>query len=377
MGLYLLKFPYRKALFPLGKGLAWLHPDVVSYSAVAAAAGTGWCFYRAGDSPGLLIWAVALTLVRMTLNTLDGVMAIERGDLSLRGEIVNALPDRYSDLMVVGGVVLSPLCNVPLGVAALCSMALVSYTGMLGKALGVSWQHHGPLGKVERLIVLMVFSLIQFFYLRGAAQAEWFGISATPMEWAMGLFVMLGQVTVYNRLRGQLREIARKEALERLGRHRNRDRALVIFDSMTGNTRRVAEQIAAGLGCRAAHISQEPDPGGPHLVVLGSPNIHKMPSQAMQNFQAGTPGRPRCLAVFATFGMPVWGQISTPICLRSMAAAWDVKPIGRFACPGVQAKHGTYAGRPNEEDLLDAFLFGLKLSRKLDKRREAQGHDAA
>lgn len=41
MDLYLLKYPFRKLLSPLLKRLEWLHPDVVSYTAVVVAAVTG------------------------------------------------------------------------------------------------------------------------------------------------------------------------------------------------------------------------------------------------------------------------------------------------------------------------------------------------
>ena len=119
----------------------------------------------------------------MTLNTLDGTIAIQRGDLSLKGEIVNALPDRYSDVLHVGGIALSPLCRPAFGLLGLSSMLLVSYTGMLGKAVGGSWQHHGPLGQVERLICIIIFSLLQFLLLRtGVAAWAVFGWSLTPLE---------------------------------------------------------------------------------------------------------------------------------------------------------------------------------------------------
>ena len=367
MGLYLLKFPYRRILEPLARRLRWLHPDIVSYAAVPVAAATGWCFYKAAESPALLLWAAGLTLLRMTLNTLDGIMAIERGNLSLRGEIVNALPDRYADLFVLAGIALSPLCRGWLGGAAIGSMFLVSYTGMLGKALGVSWQHHGPLGKVERLIILMVAAGVQFFVLRAGATTAWLGIEATVMEWAMVLFLVLGQVCVLGRLRGQLREIAHREALERLDANRNKDRAVVLYDSATGNTRLVADEIAKGLGCACEHVSRAADLSRYDLVVLGSPNIRKEPSQLVQRFLVDSIELPKRLALFTTFGMPVWGQISAPQCLSHMATAWDMKPISRFSCPGYHRKYKTYGGHPNDADLLAAFLFGLKLSRTLRK----------
>jgi len=367
---YLLKFPARKILLPFARWLTgWVHPDVISYAAVAVALGTGMCFYFGSGTPSLFLWAILLTLLRMGLNTLDGVMAIERGHLRLKGEVVNALPDRYSDVFVVAGIALSPLCRDWLGIAGLSSMFLVSYTGMLGKALTVSWQHHGPLGKVERLVILMVFSALQFVRSPGGNVIDWFGVRATPLEWAMGLFLVLGQITVFKRLRGQLREMAKKEADEKLLSDRNRHRAVVLYDSQTGNTESVARQIAAGLGCAAMPVSEAPDLSTYELAVIGTPNIRKKATPAVCKFLEHVNARPTNIALFVTYGMPVWGQISTPLCLKSMATAWSMRPVARFSCKGVHKKYGTYKKHPNDLDLLLAYLFGLKLSQRLDREQ--------
>lgn len=369
MDLYLLKFPYRKILTPLAKKLHWLDPDIVSYVAVVAAAGTGWCFYKAADSPNLLLIAILLTLLRMTLNTIDGVMAIQRGKHTLTGEIVNALPDRYSDILVVGGIALSPLCRDWLGLAALATMFLVSYTGMLGKAIGVSWQHQGPMGKVERFVTIMVFALYQFFLLPESRSITIVGITATPMEMAMGLFVVLGQYTVLRRLKGQIREINQKE--EERGQSIG-SRAIVIYDSSSGNTSKIADEIARGIGCTAKLASEVSDIRDYYLVVLGSPNIRKRPTQAMQRFQNAISVQPPLLAVFTTFGLPIWGNFTAPMCLRYMMRKWKMKAIAQFMCPGYHQKYKTYRGRPGKKDLVKAYRFGLKLARKLDQEQIGQ-----
>jgi archaetidylinositol phosphate synthase len=366
---YLLKFPYRKILMPLAKKLRWLDPDIVSYAAVIVAAGTGWCFYKAAESPSLLLVAIFLTLLRMTLNTIDGVMAIQRGKHTLTGEIVNALPDRYSDILVVAGIALSPLCREWLGLAALASVFLVSYTGMLGKAIGVSWQHQGPMGKVERMITMMVFALFQFFLLPESQSVTIAGVAITPMEMAMGLFVVLGQYTVLRRLKGQIGEIHQKE--EERGRAIG-SRAIVIYDSSSGNTRQVAIEIAKGIGCTAKQVSEVNDIEDYHLVVLGSPNRRKRPTQAMQRFQDAISIRPPLLAVFATFGLPIWGHFTAPMCLRYMMRKWNMKAIARFECPGYHQKYKTYRGRPGQRDLVKAYRFGLKLARKLGQEQMGQ-----
>jgi len=211
MGLYVWKFPFRKVLMPLAKVLKGVHPDILSYLAVAVAFFTGACFYFSANNPLLLILAIILTFLRMTLNTLDGVIAIERGNLRLEGEIVNALPDRYSDIFVMLGIAFSPYCNIYIGSIAAVSVLLVSYSGMLGKAIGVNWQHHGPLGKVERLILMMIACIVQ--YTLNSKNAGYFTIlshKTTIIELLMIWFILSAQITIFNRTKGALKEIREK-----------------------------------------------------------------------------------------------------------------------------------------------------------------------
>jgi phosphatidylglycerophosphate synthase len=365
MDFYTLKYPYRRMLEPLARWLVpRIHPDVISYLAVPVAAATGALFYFASSHAYFLIIAIVLTLLRMTLNTLDGVVAIKRGSLSLRGEIVNALPDRYSDVFVVAGVALSPLCREWLGFAALCSMFLVSYSGMLGKAVGVSWQHHGPLGKVERLILLQIFALLQYVILVRNAQTPILGIDWTPLEWCMILFIVLGQLTVVRRLRGQIDEIDRLEG-ERYDARRNVERAIVVYDTMKENTRHIAESIAAGLSCQCAWIRDLARLAHRRLVVVCSPTIRAGPTPALSRFMLDQSERPDLLAVAVTFGVPLWGHLSSRFVMRAVERTWAMTATRRFACPGYHRKYKTYRGRPNAGDLRKAYRFGLKLSQLL------------
>ncbi len=236
MPLYLLKYPYRKILLPLAKKMKFVDPDILGYLATFIAFITMFCYLYAESVPWLLILSIFLTFFRMTLNTIDGVIAIERGNLRLKGEIVNALPDRYSDIFILAGIGLSSLCTPFWGFIGISSMFLVSYTGMLGKAIGVEWQHHGPLGKVERLILIMIFSLLQYLSLSGKIGCIF---SMTWFEVLMAVFLVLGQITVYNRLIAQLRQCNKSDWIKY--REINNllcRKTVVLYESVTGNTKK-------------------------------------------------------------------------------------------------------------------------------------------
>jgi len=362
MDMYLLKFPYRKMLEPLAQKLLWVDPDLLGYIAAFVALFTGICFYYAGNMSWLLLAAIVLTFLRMTLNTIDGVIAIARGKKDIRGEIVNALPDRYSDIFVFCGIALSPYCNFALGILGLSSVFLVSYTGMLGKAIGVNWQHQGPLGKVERLIMVMIASLAQYIILAFDVRT---GFSAFDV--LMVVFIVLGQVAVFNRLKGMLREIREKENMEKA--KEKVETTIVVYDSSTGNTEKVAKEVARGLGCSCYRASNIPHPVNHYdLVVFGTPDIRANAISSIKKiFDEAV--YPRSYALFVTYGMPAWGEISSRMLINRLKRSWagkSLRYLGSFRCPGIHAKYGTYKGRPSAKDLSAAYEFGKRIRERFE-----------
>src|SRR5512132_824733 len=70
-----------------------VHPDVISYLSVVAAALGAACLLWSGNRPWLLLIAPAFFYVRLWMNMLDGMVALAAGKASWRGEILNELPD--------------------------------------------------------------------------------------------------------------------------------------------------------------------------------------------------------------------------------------------------------------------------------------------
>lgn len=211
MALHELKYSYRKILDSFGEKIKFIHPDIISYMAFLVTLATGILYYRSGETSIFLIINIILIFLRMTLNTLDGLIALKIERTSRKGKIVNALPDRYADMFYLTGISFSSLCNIKIGMVATVTVILVSYSGMLGKALGVSWQQQGPLDKVDRLVMIMVFSLIQFILIK--INPVWLeNFRFTAMELCMLLFIILGQFTIIRRVIGMIKEINRIES---------------------------------------------------------------------------------------------------------------------------------------------------------------------
>jgi archaetidylinositol phosphate synthase len=354
MGLYKTKFFARKVFKNIFESMSFLNPDLISYFAVVLSFFAGVLFYYSRENPFILVFCIILILVRMFLNTADGVVAKIRKRKSLLGEVVNAFPDRYSDIFTLAGIALAGYANYWLGIGAIASMFLVSYSGMLGKAIGLSWRHEGPLGKVERLVILILFSLLQLIFM----DKTFWGLY--PLAWALIVFIVFGQWTVFNRIRKIYAEIQDKELIP------PDKKTLILFDSYTGNTKKVAKQIAKAVKGKAVSVKEKPSLRGFDFVFIGSLNKKAKPTPKIIDFlKKKKLNKP--YGVFITYGVPVWGPLSSKMCVKRLQEVIGGKALGCFFCKGKHYRFPFYKGHPDEEELLSARVFGLRLLRKVFK----------
>jgi phosphatidylglycerophosphate synthase len=133
-----------------------VHPDAVSYSSIVASAAAGVCFWFSGRWPWLLILAPLFCYLRLWLNMLDGMVALAANKASLRGELLNDLPDRISDALIFAGAAQSGLCYPASGYWAAIFALLTAYVGTFGQAVGVGRQFGGVMAKPWRMVTLHV-----------------------------------------------------------------------------------------------------------------------------------------------------------------------------------------------------------------------------
>ncbi len=131
-----------------------IHPDVISYASIAAAAVAALCFWQSGFQPWLLFLAPLFCYLRLWFNMLDGMVALASGKASWRGEILNDLPDRVSDVLIFAGVAHSGWLNPFLGYWAAIFALVTAYVGMFGQAVGVQREFSGMMSKPWRMVAL-------------------------------------------------------------------------------------------------------------------------------------------------------------------------------------------------------------------------------
>jgi phosphatidylglycerophosphate synthase len=131
-----------------------IHPDTVSYLSIVASLAAAICFWQSGRWVLLLLIAPGFCYLRLFLNMLDGMVALSSGKASPRGEILNDLPDRISDVLIFAGVAHSGL-NHPLPAYwAMIFALLTAYVGTLGQAVGVQREFSGIMSKPWRMVTL-------------------------------------------------------------------------------------------------------------------------------------------------------------------------------------------------------------------------------
>ena len=131
-----------------------IHPDTISYASVVAAAIAALCFWKSGFQPWLLVVAPLFCYLRLWFNMLDGMVALGSGKASWRGEILNDLPDRVSDVVIFAGIAHSGWMNPFLGYWAAIFALLTAYVGMFGQAVGVQREFSGVMSKPWRMVAL-------------------------------------------------------------------------------------------------------------------------------------------------------------------------------------------------------------------------------
>jgi phosphatidylglycerophosphate synthase len=131
-----------------------VHADTISYLSMLAAAIAALLFRASSASRWLLLIAPLFCYVRLWLNMLDGMVAIAGRHASPRGEILNDLPDRVSDVLIFAGVAHSGLGNTTLGYWTAIFALLTAYVGTLGQAVGVQREFSGVMAKPWRMVVL-------------------------------------------------------------------------------------------------------------------------------------------------------------------------------------------------------------------------------
>ncbi|MCD6585326.1 MAG: hypothetical protein J7K96_06150 [Desulfobacteraceae bacterium] len=143
-------------------------------------------------------------------------------------------------------------------------------------------------------------------------------------------------------------------------------KAIVVYDSWSGNTELIADEIARVLHCPSVKVdnAEEYTMAEYNLIVVGSPVHGGMPTDEIENFLSSLETI-HASAVFVTYGAPLFGSFTANRCLDSMEEKLQGTSLGRFKCNGFHKIFLTYPRHPDKEDKSEAALFAAGLMERV------------
>ena len=137
---------------------------------------------------------------------------------------------------------------------------------------------------------------------------------------------------------------------------------LVVYSSKTGNTRKVAETIAAVFGVKAQSCAEVQGIPQADLLVAGS-GVYggRMGADLAALLNRIPAGAVKKALVFGTIG----GQTSAVEAIENALEAKGIEVLGNFYCKG-QLWWLLNRKRPNEQDLAAAREFALNVKEELE-----------
>ncbi|MCH2421333.1 MAG: CDP-alcohol phosphatidyltransferase family protein [Candidatus Poseidoniia archaeon] len=152
-----------KILNPLAKRMP-IGPMGISFLSLLTAIGAGYSFYIADlENTNWLLIGALMVFLTAVLDALDGMVARLRKISSRRGDLIDHTLDRVADIIIVGGIALGPLVDITVGFAAIIGILMLSYMGTQAQAVGAGREYAGLLGRADRLVVLVMVPIIQYF----------------------------------------------------------------------------------------------------------------------------------------------------------------------------------------------------------------------
>ena len=152
-----------KILNPLAKRMP-IGPMGISFLSLLTAIGAGYSFYMADlENTNWLLIGALMVFLTAVLDALDGMVARIRAISSRRGDLIDHTLDRVADIIIVGGIALGPLVEITVGFAAIIGILMLSYMGTQAQAVGAGREYAGLLGRADRLVVLVMVPIIQYF----------------------------------------------------------------------------------------------------------------------------------------------------------------------------------------------------------------------
>ena len=167
MVLGVFKSRFEEIIKKLASPLAGLGvtPNTITILGLVVAGISAWFYADWRGNRLNLIYGAVLLLFSGLLDTVDGVLARNTGNVTRFGGFLDSVMDRYSDMLIISGIMIGELCTVVAGLVALTGSMMVSYTRSRAEMEDVKMQGVGFFERAERIVFLAICSITAYQWL--------------------------------------------------------------------------------------------------------------------------------------------------------------------------------------------------------------------
>ncbi len=195
-------------LVPLSRLFVKVHPDVFTWLSLLCAFGAGTLFALAPLGEDGILWMLG-AFVCVGLNSIfdlmDGKIANMTGKASPRGDFLDHAVDRFSDVLMLGGLALGKYVHIQIGLAALAATLLTSYLGTQAQAVGLRRNYGGLLGRADRMVLLLAVPLLEALWAWKHWEQPWQPQARSFLDLLLYYFAVVGGLTMVQRFVSSLR----------------------------------------------------------------------------------------------------------------------------------------------------------------------------
>jgi archaetidylinositol phosphate synthase len=141
-----------------------LTPNLTSAIGIALAFVSALAYAEWQNHQLYLLFAIIMLLLSGFCDALDGILARLYQQVTPFGGFLDSLLDRYADAVIYAGIIIGGLCDTLWGLVALTGSLLVSYSRARAEAAGIKMESVGLAERAERLLILIIASLVALFW---------------------------------------------------------------------------------------------------------------------------------------------------------------------------------------------------------------------
>ncbi|ABE53074.1 archaetidylinositol phosphate synthase [Methanococcoides burtonii] len=184
-----------RILDPIARRVAnkGISPNALSVASLVCAALAGISFYFSVDNPLGALIAIFFVALNSFLDALDGAVARYLRTDSKKGDFLDHVIDRYSDVFIICGMFFGGHVQWQIGTIAIVCVLLTSYLGTQAQALGIGRFYGGIMGRADRLVLILIASLAYYIYSEAI-----FGY--TIIGWSLVVIAIGSHITAIQRM---------------------------------------------------------------------------------------------------------------------------------------------------------------------------------